>query len=72
MSIPFLGCDGLPGTGQSAVRTGLLAATVIIPPNAGTAVEAVVSAIQSGQQPSLCIYTSPASFPPIESLKPGK
>ena len=70
MSVSFLGCDGLPGTGQNAVRTGLLTATVIIPPNAGTAVEAVVAAIQSGHQPSPCIYTSPVSFPPIESLKP--
>jgi len=71
MSVPFLGCDGLPGTGQAAVRNGLLAATVVIPPNAGTAVEAVASAIQTGKQPSECIYTSPTSFPPIESLKPG-
>jgi len=70
MSLPFLGCDGLPGTGQAAVRSGLLAATVAIPPNAGIAVEEVVSAIQTGKQPSQCIYTSPTSFPPIESLKP--
>jgi ribose transport system substrate-binding protein len=69
MSLPFLGCDGLPGTGQVAVRNGLLAATVVIPPNAGIAVEEVVSAIQTGKQPSQCIYTSPISFPPIESLK---
>jgi ribose transport system substrate-binding protein len=69
MSLPFLGCDGLPGTGQVAVRNGLLAATVVIPPNAGIAVEEVVSAIHTGKQPSQCIYTSPISFPPIESLK---
>jgi ribose transport system substrate-binding protein len=69
MRLPFLGCDGLPGTGQVAVRNGLLAATVVIPPNAGIAVEEVVSAIQTGKQPSQCIYTSPISFPPIESLK---
>jgi ribose transport system substrate-binding protein len=72
MNIPFLGCDGLPGTGQNAVRTGILTATVVIPPNAGTAIEAVVSAIQTGQQPAQCIYTSPTSFPPIELLKPRK
>jgi ribose transport system substrate-binding protein len=70
MSLPFLGCDGLLGTGQAAVRDGLLAATVVIPPNAGIAVEEVVSALQTGKQPSQCIYTSPTSFPPIESLKP--
>jgi len=70
MRIPFLGCDGLPATGQDAVRTGLLTATVIIPTNAGIAIKAVVSAIQTGQQPSPCIHTSPVSYPPIESLKP--
>ena len=70
MSLPFLGCDGLPGTGQKAVREGLLAATVVIPPNADKALEAAVYAIQSGKQPPECIFTSPTSYPPLESLWP--
>jgi len=48
MNVPFLGCDGLPGTGQTLSAPALLTATVVIPPNAGTAIEAVVSAIQTG------------------------
>lgn len=32
LSLPYTGCDGLPKTGQSWVRSGLLAATVFVPP----------------------------------------
>ena len=34
LRLPFVGCDGVTKTGQSWVRTGLLAATVIIPATA--------------------------------------
>jgi len=37
LKLPFMGCDGLPKSGQAAVRNGSLTATVIIPPNAGEA-----------------------------------
>src|SRR6202047_713854 len=33
LRLPFTGCDGLPKTGQAWVRSGLLAATVFVPPN---------------------------------------
>src|ERR1700675_223128 len=33
LKIPFTGCDGLPKTGQSWIRSGLLAATGFVPPN---------------------------------------
>ena len=33
LQIPITGCDGLPKTGQSWVRSGLLAATIYIRPN---------------------------------------
>jgi hypothetical protein len=33
LSLPFIGCDGLPKSGQAAVRRGLLEATVVIPAN---------------------------------------
>ena len=45
-SIPFLGCDGVPKTGQAWVRSGLLAATVIAPPLAGQGLEMLVHALQ--------------------------
>ncbi len=72
LRLPFVGCDGLPGSGQAAVMRGELAATVVIPPNAGAAIEAMVKAIRSGQQPPECIYTTPTSYPPLESLRPRR
>jgi ribose transport system substrate-binding protein len=36
--MPFLGCDGLPKTGQEWVRSKLLAATIFIPPNTDQAI----------------------------------
>ena len=70
LHLPFIGCDGLPKGGQKSVRDGALAATVVIPPNAGDAVEAMVTAIRSGKQPEANIYTQPNSFPPLHSLAP--
>jgi len=68
LHIPFIGCDGLANGGQKAVRDGTLAATVVIPPNAGNAVEAMTAAIRSGKQPEANIYTQPNSYPPLPSL----
>jgi ABC-type sugar transport system substrate-binding protein len=68
LHIPFIGCDGLAKGGQKAVRDGALAATVVIPPNAGNAVEAMATAIRSGKQPDANIYTQPSSFPALPSL----
>jgi len=49
--IPFLGCDGLPKTGQDWVRSGLLAATVYIPPNVSQAMELMMKSIATGMHP---------------------
>ena len=68
MSLPFIGVDGLPKTGQSWVRTGLLTATVVVPPNTPLAIEAMVQALQKGLQPPERKYTTPRSFPAIEEL----
>lgn len=70
--LPFLGCDGLPGTGQTAVRNGLLAATVVIPPTAGHAIEVLASALQTGKQPAECINREAHSYPALASLKPAR
>ncbi len=66
--LPFLGCDGLPQTGQAWVRSQLLAATVILPPTAGLAVEMLVNALRTGKNPPATTLASPSSYPPIESL----
>jgi ABC-type sugar transport system substrate-binding protein len=70
-SLPYTGCDGLPKTGQAWVRSGLLAATVVVPPNAGLAVEMLVKALQTGIQPAAQTLTKPTSFPALETLAPA-
>jgi len=70
LKLPFTGCDGLPNTGQAWVRSGLLAATVFVPPNAGQAIEMFVQAIQQKKRPPERVFTVPTSIPPLTGLKP--
>ncbi len=72
LKLPFTGCDGLPKTGQTWIRSGLLAASVFVPPNAGQAIEMFVQAIQHGKHPPERALTMPASIPALESLIPWK
>ncbi len=72
LDLPFLGCDGLPGTGQSWVRSGLLTATIFIPPNSGQAIEMLVDALRNGKKPPERAITSAVSVPPLEALRPRK
>jgi ribose transport system substrate-binding protein len=72
LSLPFLGCDGLPGTGQSWVRSGLLTATIFIPPNSGQAIEMLVDALRNGKKPPERAITTAVSVPPLEALRPQK
>ena len=69
LKLPYLGCDGLPNSGQAWVRQGLLTATIYIPPNAGTAIEMLAQAIQSGKMPPEQTLTTPVSYPDLETLK---
>jgi ribose transport system substrate-binding protein len=71
LSLPFIGCDGLPSTGQAYVHRGLLAATVVIPANADQAIRALISGLKAKQQPPECIFTSASSFPALAALKPS-
>ena len=68
LRLPFVGCDGVPKTGQTWVRTGLLAATVIIPPTAGRAITIMHQALQTGVKPPDRAVTTPESFPHVEQL----
>jgi len=70
LRLPFVGCDGVPKTGQTWVRTGSLAATVVIPPTAGRAITMLHQALQNGLVPPERSLTTPESFPPIEQLSP--
>jgi ribose transport system substrate-binding protein len=64
----FLGCDGLPKTGQEWVRSNLLTATIFIPPNADQAIEMMVKSIAGGVLPPERTFTIAKSFPAFEVL----
>ncbi len=70
LKLAFTGCDGLPKTGQAWVRSGLLAATIFVPPNTGQAIEMFVQAIQQKKRPPERVFTVPTSIPSLEALKP--
>jgi ribose transport system substrate-binding protein len=66
--MPFLGCDGMPKTGQEWVRRQLLTATIFIPPNADLAMEMMVKSIATGVLPPERTFTTARSFPTLEVL----
>ena len=68
MKIPFTGCDGLPKTGQSWLRSGLLAATIYIRPNTDIALEMLTEAIRTGVKPQERKLILPESMPSIDEL----
>lgn len=72
LAVPYLGCDGLPNTGQAWVRSGLLTATIFVPPNAGNAIEMLVQSIQTGKLPPERGFTAAVSVPPLEALQKHK
>ena len=55
LKLPYIGCDGLPNSGQTWVRRGLLTATIFVPPNAGTALEMLVEACKTAP----CQWSAP-------------
>lgn len=72
LGLPYLGCDGLPKTGQAWVRSGLLTATIFIPPNSGQAIEMLVEALQNGKSLPERALTAASSVPPLEALRSAK
>ena len=68
LSLPFIGCDGLPKTGQAWVKRGLLTATIFAGPNTGQALEMLVKALQTGTMPPEHTLTVPQSVPPLDAL----
>lgn len=69
LSLPFIGCDGVPESGQAWVESGLLTATVVMPTNAGRAMEVLVKAFRNATMPPERILTTPVSFPPLVALR---
>jgi ABC-type sugar transport system substrate-binding protein len=72
LRLPFTGCDGLPKTGQAWVKSGTLAATIFVPPNAGQAVEMLVAAIQQNKPVPERALIDPVSIPALADLKPRR
>jgi ribose transport system substrate-binding protein len=72
LSLPFTGCDGVTRTGQDWVRRGLLRATIITAPAAGTALEILAKAVESGSMPPDRTLIPPRSFPALEELSGKK
>ena len=70
LKLPFTGCDGLPKTGQAWVRSGLLTATVLAPPNTGQAMEMIFQALTKNREQPEVALTAPSSIPPLSELKP--
>jgi ribose transport system substrate-binding protein len=69
LKLPYLGCDGLPKTGQAWVKSGLLAATVFVPPNAGQAIEMFADALNRGKLLPERALTVPVSIPTLAELR---
>jgi ribose transport system substrate-binding protein len=70
LSLPHVGCDGVPETGQQYVRRGQMAATVVYPTVAGIALEMYLNAKPTKAPVADRTLAQPTSFPPVESLRP--
>jgi ribose transport system substrate-binding protein len=68
LRLPFTGVDGLMKTGQTWVRGGTLAATVVVPTNAGQAIFMMTDALKTGKDVAERTFTIPESLPEIEKL----
>jgi ribose transport system substrate-binding protein len=70
LSLPYLGIDGVPKTGQAWVRSGLLKATICCPPSTGLGIEMLVDALQRKKILPERAFTVATSIPPLETLHP--
>lgn len=68
LNLPFTGCDGMPKTGQSWVRSGVLAATVFIRPNSDLALEMLADTLRNGTALPEEKRIVPESIPSLDEL----
>lgn len=61
--LPFLGCDGLPGSGRRDVDEGRLAGTVVMPSCSGPAVELATAWSRGGGVPPTVTVLPPSPYP---------
>lgn len=67
--IPRIGCDGLVNGGQRLVARGELRSTVVVPSNAGPAIDLVAHWLRTGEQAASERLLHPTSFPPERELR---
>jgi ABC-type sugar transport system substrate-binding protein len=72
LRLPFIGCDGVPRSGQEWVRQKRLAATVVSPPLLGEAMQLLATALKSGAQPAENTLLAPSSFPAVKDLQKAR
>jgi ribose transport system substrate-binding protein len=60
---PLLGIDGVPEVGQKLVDAGVLTATVVMPSNAGPAVDALARWLSAGARPPSHLSLAARSYP---------
>ena len=68
LDLLYLGVDGVPSSGQAWLGKGLLNATIVVPPNAGIAVELLADAIRTASTPPERTLTTPRSLPSLNEL----
>jgi ABC-type sugar transport system substrate-binding protein len=66
-ALPLFGVDGLPDDGQRRVRSGDLAATVVVPLSSGPAVRLLAQFWANGQRTE-DVALAASSYPPLEQL----
>jgi ribose transport system substrate-binding protein len=69
---PIIGCDGVLRSGQTWVRQGRLAATVISPPQVADAMHLLTTALNTGAQPPERTLLAPSSFPSLAELQKNR
>jgi ribose transport system substrate-binding protein len=72
LRLPFIGCDGVPRSGQEWVKQKRLAATVVAPPIAGEAINLLANALRAGSQPPERTLMAPSSFPAVKDLEKAR
>jgi ribose transport system substrate-binding protein len=70
LNLPFLGCDGLPSTGQQYVSRKLLKATVVTPALAGTALHEFMQWRNNGKKLPERLLVGSTSYPVVDALRP--
>jgi ABC-type sugar transport system substrate-binding protein len=66
--VPVTGCDGSPSYGRRLVIAGELAATVVIPPVAGTAVDEIAAMLEKRKSPQAEIVVKVSSYPELSAV----